>query len=244
MTRFLFSVWQLRISWCGAPSLTRGWVSNLLVQLLLGLARAVTLGSKPRSTHDHILLSHLILPQPGGQGISHFSYVSTRDKAMSEGARSVARLVGDLLCLREITGKWAVQIVMKYAPQTKKDKEIKMYAKNLDNKPSLWKPMNRFKFRIRGAILQLPAAPSEEQKLNIRDINVIKTHKGAVTSYWSLWVANLIADQGITWKRCRNWVRWSDWLSMPHGPSPCICYTCCYSVSRILASSQTILSDM
>jgi hypothetical protein len=65
MTRFLFSVWRLRVSWCVAPSLTRGWVYNLLVQLLLGLARAVTLGSKSRRTHDHILLR---LSQPGGPG--------------------------------------------------------------------------------------------------------------------------------------------------------------------------------
>jgi hypothetical protein len=61
MTRFLFSVWQLRVFWCGAPSLTRGWVCNLIVQLLLGLARAVTLGSKSHRTQ-----SHLRLPQPGG----------------------------------------------------------------------------------------------------------------------------------------------------------------------------------
>jgi hypothetical protein len=47
-----------------APSLTRGWVCNLLVQLLLGLARAVTLGSKFRRTHGHILLSHLRLQVP------------------------------------------------------------------------------------------------------------------------------------------------------------------------------------
>jgi hypothetical protein len=46
----------------------RGWVCNLLVQLLLGLARAVTLGSKSRRTRDHILLSHLRLSQPGGPG--------------------------------------------------------------------------------------------------------------------------------------------------------------------------------
>jgi hypothetical protein len=38
------------------------------VQLLLGLARAVTLGSKSRRTHGHILLSHLRIPQPGGPG--------------------------------------------------------------------------------------------------------------------------------------------------------------------------------
>jgi hypothetical protein len=52
----------------GAPSLTRGMVCNLLVQLLLRLARAVTLGSKSHRTHDHILLSHLRLPQPGRPG--------------------------------------------------------------------------------------------------------------------------------------------------------------------------------
>jgi hypothetical protein len=50
MTRFLFSVWQLQVSCCGAPSLTRGWVCNLLVQLLLGLARTIILGSNSRRT--------------------------------------------------------------------------------------------------------------------------------------------------------------------------------------------------
>jgi hypothetical protein len=43
---YLFAVWQLWVSWCGAPSLRREWVSKLLVQLLLGLASAVALGSK------------------------------------------------------------------------------------------------------------------------------------------------------------------------------------------------------
>jgi hypothetical protein len=39
---------------CRVPSLTRGCICNLLVQLLLGIARAVTLGSEFRRTHDHI----------------------------------------------------------------------------------------------------------------------------------------------------------------------------------------------
>jgi hypothetical protein len=30
MTRYLYSVWKLRVSWCKAPFLTRGWVCNLL----------------------------------------------------------------------------------------------------------------------------------------------------------------------------------------------------------------------
>jgi hypothetical protein len=63
-----FSVWQLRVFWCGAPFLMRGRVCNLLVQLLLGLASAVTLGSKSSRAHDHILLSQLWLPQLGGPG--------------------------------------------------------------------------------------------------------------------------------------------------------------------------------
>jgi hypothetical protein len=53
---------QLRLCYFVAPSLTRGRVCNLLVQLLLGLTRAVTLGSKSRRTHGHILLSYLRLP--------------------------------------------------------------------------------------------------------------------------------------------------------------------------------------
>jgi hypothetical protein len=59
---------QLRLCYFVVPSLTRGRVCNLLVQLLLDFARAVTLGSKSRRTHDHILLSHLRLLQPGGPG--------------------------------------------------------------------------------------------------------------------------------------------------------------------------------
>jgi hypothetical protein len=68
MTRFLLSLWRLRVSWYGASSLTRGWVCNLLVQLLLDLAREVTLGPKSRRIRGHILLSHLRLPQPRGPG--------------------------------------------------------------------------------------------------------------------------------------------------------------------------------
>jgi hypothetical protein len=58
-----FSVWRLRLS-----SLARGCFCNLLVQMLLGLARAVILGSKSCRTHDHILLSHLRLSQLWGPG--------------------------------------------------------------------------------------------------------------------------------------------------------------------------------
>jgi hypothetical protein len=54
---------RLRDSWCGASSLRRGWACNLFVNLLLGLARAVTLGSNFRSTDYHILLSRFRLPQ-------------------------------------------------------------------------------------------------------------------------------------------------------------------------------------
>jgi hypothetical protein len=53
VSRPVLSLWRLRDSWCGAPSLTRGWACNLLVQLLLGLAKIVTLGSKSCRTHNH-----------------------------------------------------------------------------------------------------------------------------------------------------------------------------------------------
>jgi hypothetical protein len=51
----------------GASSLTRKRVCNLLVQLLLGFARAVTVGSKSNRTHNHILLSRLRPPNLDGQ---------------------------------------------------------------------------------------------------------------------------------------------------------------------------------
>jgi hypothetical protein len=66
MTRFLFSVWRLRVSWFGAPSLTWGWVCNSLVQLLLGLARAVTLGSISHRTQT--ILYCLIWDSPNLEG--------------------------------------------------------------------------------------------------------------------------------------------------------------------------------
>jgi hypothetical protein len=54
------TVEHLQSSFWVASSLTRGWVRNLLIQF------AVTLQSKSRRTHNHILLSHFRLPKPGG----------------------------------------------------------------------------------------------------------------------------------------------------------------------------------
>jgi hypothetical protein len=49
------------------PSLTRGWVCNLL--LLLGLTSAAPLGSESCGTQDHNLLSQFLrLPKHGGPG--------------------------------------------------------------------------------------------------------------------------------------------------------------------------------
>jgi hypothetical protein len=67
MNTFLFTVWRMRASWCWAPSLTRGWVGNLLYNFFWALPEQ-TLGPKSHRTHDHILLSYLRLHQPGGPG--------------------------------------------------------------------------------------------------------------------------------------------------------------------------------
>jgi hypothetical protein len=72
---YFFSVWQLKFSWRGASSLTRGWVCNLLAQLLLGLARAVTLAYKSHRTDDHILLPYMRLLQSGGPGPRIYIYI-------------------------------------------------------------------------------------------------------------------------------------------------------------------------
>jgi hypothetical protein len=62
--RFLLLSRQLQIRWCGAPSLMKGRVCRL--QLLLPLASIVILGTESRGTQDHILLSQVRDPKPGG----------------------------------------------------------------------------------------------------------------------------------------------------------------------------------
>jgi hypothetical protein len=49
-------------------SLTRGRVCNLLYNCFWALPEQVTLRSKSRRTHGHILMSRQRLPQPGGPG--------------------------------------------------------------------------------------------------------------------------------------------------------------------------------
>jgi hypothetical protein len=55
--QIFITVGQLRVSWCGALSLTRGRVCRS--KLLLALASAVILGSQPIGTRDRILLSQI-----------------------------------------------------------------------------------------------------------------------------------------------------------------------------------------
>jgi hypothetical protein len=55
--QILIIVWQLRVCWFGAPSLTRGLVCRL--QLLLALASAVIFWSESGRTRGHILLSQI-----------------------------------------------------------------------------------------------------------------------------------------------------------------------------------------
>jgi hypothetical protein len=58
---------QLRVCWCGAPSLTRSWVCTF--QFLLGITSTAPLRSESHGTHEHISLSlFLRLRQPGGPG--------------------------------------------------------------------------------------------------------------------------------------------------------------------------------
>jgi hypothetical protein len=59
---------QLQVCYFVAPSLTTGRVCNLLYNCFWALPQQSDLGSKSLRTHDHILLSHLRLPQPGEPG--------------------------------------------------------------------------------------------------------------------------------------------------------------------------------
>jgi hypothetical protein len=57
MTRYLLMFDSYGSCFCGAPSLTKGWVC--LLHMLLALASAVFLESESLGTRDHILLSHI-----------------------------------------------------------------------------------------------------------------------------------------------------------------------------------------
>jgi hypothetical protein len=55
--QIFITVRQWWVCWCGVDSLVRGQVCSL--QLLLGLASTIILGSESRRTHDHNLLSQI-----------------------------------------------------------------------------------------------------------------------------------------------------------------------------------------
>jgi hypothetical protein len=50
MTRFFFQSWQLRVSWYGAPSLTRGWIYSTLVNCFWALPEHSLSGPSPAET--------------------------------------------------------------------------------------------------------------------------------------------------------------------------------------------------
>jgi hypothetical protein len=71
---------ELRVCWCGVPSLTRGRVSSM--QKLLGLASTVFLGPKTRETHEHIFtVLNLRLSQPEGSGSCIYNPPPAKEQA-------------------------------------------------------------------------------------------------------------------------------------------------------------------
>jgi hypothetical protein len=75
--QIFITVRQLRVSRCGALSLTRGRVCRL--QLLLGLASAVILESESLGTADYILLLFSSPPTTCRVTVEVFDSASTRD---------------------------------------------------------------------------------------------------------------------------------------------------------------------
>jgi hypothetical protein len=66
--QIFITVRQLRVCWCGAPSLTRGRVCRL--QLLLVLTSAVILGPESRGSRDHIVKAKVTLRLTVRQSVS------------------------------------------------------------------------------------------------------------------------------------------------------------------------------
>jgi hypothetical protein len=68
---------QLRVCWCGAPSLMRGRTCHL--KLLLVLTNAVILGSESHGSHDHHILLSQIREFPNLEGHVHV-FISPRNR--------------------------------------------------------------------------------------------------------------------------------------------------------------------
>jgi hypothetical protein len=80
--QIFISVRELRVRRCGALSLMRGQVCHL--QLLVGIASAVILGSESRGTRDYILLSQFLSPPMTRRAtVEVFDPASTWDTSLS-----------------------------------------------------------------------------------------------------------------------------------------------------------------
>jgi hypothetical protein len=98
--------------------------------------------------------------------------------------------IWDRLCQTEITGKYAIKLLISiHRPQTKIEREVEI----LCNKPSPSKSMHGIKWRICETILCLHLC-GRNWKLWAK---TLQKSMGNVTAYWSsLLVGDLIADKG------------------------------------------------
>jgi hypothetical protein len=114
------AVWNLRACICGAPSLTKGWVCNLL------------------RTRNHILLSHLRLFQPGGPGSRIYIPQEQGGPVEVEVEITLRQSVSQSVCLGI---EHPCEIVMKHAQSGNMIRmDVKINATNLCNKRS---PINQ-----------------------------------------------------------------------------------------------------
>jgi hypothetical protein len=101
MTRFLFSVWRLRVSWCVAPSLTRGRVCNLLYNCFWSLPEQSLLGRSPAELTT--IFYCLIWDSPNLDGQVPV-FISPRNRVAQLYPRALGSLLSPLTTRRDYGG--------------------------------------------------------------------------------------------------------------------------------------------
>jgi hypothetical protein len=96
--QILFSVWRLRVSWCVAPSLTRGRVCNLLYNCFWSLPEQSLLGRSPTKLKTTFYC--LIWDSPNLEGQVPV-FISPRNRAAQFYPRALGSLLSPLTTRRD-----------------------------------------------------------------------------------------------------------------------------------------------
>jgi hypothetical protein len=103
---------QLRISWCGAPSLTSDWACTSISQAFLGLASTVVLEPESLGTRNHICFCNTILL------VTNQNLIQDEIKRRLNSGNACYHSVQNLLSSRLLSENLKIMYVLLYGCET------------------------------------------------------------------------------------------------------------------------------